>query len=154
VPEEAYRNYFNPIPPERMAALQGVITVKIDGEYRCKLGIRPEAARGVLGYLWKPERGDAALYVFRFEVNPTGVYLDHPWEQPYDYGDAVQIYNDDGAMGGFAEMECHGPSEILEPGQAESHSVELLVFSGREEDLISIGSRLLRLPLDRLEFYF
>ncbi|MFC2075829.1 DUF6786 family protein [candidate division KSB1 bacterium] len=153
-PEDAYRNYFNPIPSERMTELPGVLTVKIDGEYRCKLGIRPEAARGVLGYLWRPKRGDLALYVFRFDVDPKGVYLDHPWEQPYDYGDAVQIYNDDGAMGGFAEMECHGPSEVLEPGQTESHSVELLVFSGREEDLISIGTRLLRLPLERLEFYF
>jgi len=150
----AYRDYFNPLGEERMSVLPGVITVKMDGCYRSKLGIRPRAAAGVLGYLWKPETGKPVLLVMRFPVNPRGRYVDHPWNLKGTYGDAVQVYNDDGANGGFAEMECHGPARELGPGESESHELELLVFSGREDDLKSIGSRLMRIPVDRVTLYY
>lgn len=149
----AFREYFNPIPPERMAVSEKAITVKIDGKFRCKIGIAPEFASPAIAFLAEDEGGQGRLYIKQFMVDPKGKYLDHPWGKPSTYGDAVEMYNDDGVMGGFAELECHGPAQTLKPGEKESHDVSLHVFTGPVEALKNIAASILELDFAKLTFY-
>ncbi len=148
-----YRDYFDPIPPDRIFVAERAITVKIDGRRRGKIGIAPWAARPILLLLEPLEQGRAVLFVKQFAVDPHGVYVDHPWGKPSEYGDPVQIYNDSGQMGGFAEMECHGPARILAPGEKESLTTTLTILEGPEVELRALGERLTGLNFAELRFF-
>ncbi|MDZ7372378.1 MAG: hypothetical protein ONB23_00270 [candidate division KSB1 bacterium] len=148
-----YRDYFDPIPPDRISVTDDAITVKIDGRRRGKIGIAPWAARPILLLLERLEQGRAVLFVKQFPLDPEGVYLDHPWGKPSEFGDPVQIYNDSGQMGGFAEMECHGPAQVLAAGEKETLTTTLTILEGPESELVAVGERLTGLRFAALRLY-
>ena len=145
---------FNTVPPERMAMGEDWMTVKIDGRFRCKLGIAPWAARNGIAYLsYKQDSDEGILYLKEFEVDPTGLYLDRPWERPFDYGDAIQMYNDDGRFGGFCEIECHGPTKELAPNEKLEHTVTLSVVVGNLEKLKEIAGEKLGVDMNEVKLF-
>ena len=145
---------FNTVPPERITIGDDWISVKIDGKFRCKLGFAPWAARNGIAYLsYKKNSDQGILYLKEFTVEPDGIYLDHPWEKPYDYGDAIQMYNDDGRFGGFCEIECHGPAGVLAPNEKLGHTVMLSVIIGNLERLKEIAGENLGVDINEIMFY-
>jgi hypothetical protein len=141
----AYRNYFNIFTVSHLQATKALLRVKIDGKFRGKLGIAPAAARDWLGYLC--DRGpNSYLIIKQFLVDPTGIYLDHPWGQTAAYGDPVQLYNDDGKMGGFGEMECHAPANVLKPGEQQDFSADIRFYTGPIQDLLEFATQHFSLP--------
>lgn len=145
---------FNTVPPERITIGDDWISVKIDGKFRCKLGFAPWAARNGIAYLCYQKNNDQGiLYLKQFDVDPEGLYLDHPWEKPYDYGDAIQMYNDDGRFGGFCEIECHGPAKVLAPNEKLGHTVTFSVISGDLEKLKKIAEEQLVVDMDEVILY-
>jgi hypothetical protein len=145
---------FNTVPPERITIGDDWISVKIDGKFRCKLGFAPWAARDGIAYLSYQKNSDQGiLYLKEFDVDSDGLYLDHPWEKPYDYGDAIQMYNDDGRFGGFCEIECHGPAKILAPKEELQHTVTFSVIIGNLERLKAIASDRLEINMDEVKLY-
>jgi len=151
-PEWAYREYFNPLG-DRLAISGNIISVKIDGKYRLKIGVRPEAAGKGIAFLRDDGDGSGVLFVKLFPVEPDGVYVDKPWGKESDYGDAIELYNDDGNMGGFTEIECHGPAKKLKKGESQSHGLKLHIFRGPIPELVKIGSALLGADLSRAKFF-
>ena len=149
-----YRDYFNPIPPERMSFSDNIVTVKIDGQYRCKYGIAPWGADGHIAFLSKPDKsGEGVLFIKEFTVDPKGKYLDHPWGKPSKYGDAIQMYNDDGKMGGFAEIECHAPAKVLKQNTKNTQTVVLLAYVGKVESLKKIAADILHRDLSKIKLF-
>ncbi|MDZ7262455.1 MAG: hypothetical protein ONB05_10165 [candidate division KSB1 bacterium] len=152
-----YRDYggeaFNVIPPERLVVSDEVLCLKVDGKFRCKLGIAPWACKNGLAYLSYREGAEGILYLKQFEVEPEGMYLDHPWGKPSDYGDAIQMYNDDGKMGGFAEMECHAPAKALAPGEKQSHTITFTMYTGELETLKKIAGEKLSLDMGKVTLF-
>ena len=149
-----YRDYFNVIPPERMSFTGDVVTVKIDGNYRSKYGIAPWGAEERLAFLSKADADrNGVLFVKEFSVEPGGTYLDHPWGKPSEYGDAIQMYNDDGKMGGFAEIECHGPAKVLPENGVEKHTVTVLVYTGKLDELKKIAAKVLRRDIGTIKLF-
>ncbi|MDZ7317782.1 MAG: hypothetical protein ONB11_01400 [candidate division KSB1 bacterium] len=145
---------FNTVPPERMTVGDDWIAVKIDGKFRCKLGFAPWAARNGIAYLsYRQGEDQGVLYLKEFTVDPTAVYVDHPWEKPYDYGDAIQLYNDDGRFGGFCEIECHAPAKILAPNDKLSHTVTLSVILGPLDQLKQIAGQKLAVDMNSIALY-
>ena len=145
---------FNTVPPERITIGDDWISVKIDGKFRCKLGFAPWAARKGIAYLsYQKSNDQGILYLKQFDVDPEGIYLDHPWEKPYDYGDAIQMYNDDGRFGGFCEIECHGPAKVLEPNEKLGHTVMFSVIIGNLEKLKRIAGEQLGLEMTDVMLY-
>ncbi len=145
---------FNAVPPERLAQGEDWISVKIDGKFRCKLGFAPWAARDGIAYLhYQSGRDDGVLYLKQFPVDPEAVYVDHPWEKPYDYGDAIQLYNDDGQFGGFCEIECHGPARELAPGDSLAHTITFSVFIGKLDELKNIAAKQLQINIEQVKFF-
>lgn len=138
--EKAWRAYFNPLG-DRLTIQNDIISVKIDGKYRSKVGVRPEAARNGIAFMRDNGDGTGILFAKRFEVHPDGIYTDKPWGAD-TYGDAIEMYNDDGNGGGFAEIEAHSWAEKMEQGGTQSHTFELLIFRGALSDLKNIASKL------------
>lgn len=145
---------FNTVPPERMTIAEDWIAVKIDGRFRCKLGFAPWAARNGIAYLsYRHGSEQARLYLKEFAVDPGAVYVDHPWEKAYDYGDAIQLYNDDGRFGGFCEIEGHAPAKILPPNDRLSHTVTLSVIIGPLEQLKQIAGQKLAVDMNAVTLF-
>lgn len=152
-PAKAYREYFNPLGPDRIAVENGIISVKIDGRYRSKIGVNgPSAGKGI-AFLRDDGQDQGVLFVQLFPVDPKGIYVDKPWGKPSDYGDAIEMYNDDGKSGGFCELECHGPARVLAKGEVQSHEMVLHVFKGSIPELKKIGSALLGVDLEKAKYF-
>lgn len=152
-PQAAYREYFNPLGDRLKISPNGAISVKIDGLYRSKIGVRPEAGGRGLAYLRDDGNGRGVLFVKMFEIDPNGIYVDKPWGTESDYGDAIELYNDDGNMGGFCEIECHGPAQQVARGETQSHLMRLHIFRGPIPELKSIGSTLLGSDLTQAVYF-
>ncbi|MDZ7331283.1 MAG: hypothetical protein ONB31_04855 [candidate division KSB1 bacterium] len=145
---------FNTVPPDRITIADDYISVKIDGKFRCKLGFAPWAARNGIAYLSYQKNSDQGiLFLKQFDVDPHGIYLDHPWEKPYDYGDAIQMYNDDGRFGGFCEIECHAPAKLLAPNEKLSHTVIFSIIVGPLENLKQVAADQLKINMDQVVLY-
>ena len=140
-PETAYREYFNPLG-DRLVVQGNIISVKIDGKYRSKIGVRPEAAGRGIAFLRDNGDGTGILFAKLFYIDPNGTYVDKPWGKESPYGDAIEMYNDSGDAGGFCELEAHGPAQILRNGDTQTHTVRLHIFRGKIADLKDIGSKL------------
>ena len=151
-PGSAYREYFDPLG-DRLVISNNIISVKIDGMYRSKIGVRPEACRSGIAFLRDNQDNNGVLFVLLFTVDPDGIYVDKPWGIQSDYGDAIELYNDNGDMGGFTEIECHGPAKKLGRGETQSHKVSLHIFGGLIPELKKIGSILLEADLSNAHFF-
>jgi len=150
---ENYRNFFNIFTPDRISVKPNNITVKMDGKFRGKIGIAPWAAKELLAYLYDINNDEAILFVKNFSVNPEGKYLDKPWGKESSYGDAVEIYNDDGKMGGFCEMECHAEAKELKQNEKISHTITFTAFKGKKSDLKDFALKLLKISPENIIFY-
>ncbi len=145
---------FTSVPPERITITDEWVLVKIDGKFRCKLGFAPWAARNGIAFLqYEPGSETGTLFLKEFDVEAEGIYLDHPWEKAYDYGDAIQMYNDDGRFGGFCEIECHGPAKQLAPMEKLAHTITFSIFSGKLDLLKKIAGEKLAVNMDEVKLY-
>lgn len=151
--KKAYQGYFEPILPERINIADNIISIKIDGKRREKIGISPESSKGCIAYLSVENNDEGVLFIKKFSVEPEGTYLDGPWNVKRENGDAVQIYNDDGNMGGFAEIECHGPAKVIKPQEEESHSIDIYVFTGPLDNLKIIGSKIMGIDFNKIQYF-
>ncbi|MFC1541207.1 DUF6786 family protein [Candidatus Latescibacterota bacterium] len=151
-PLNAYREYFEPLG-DRITVQNNIISIKIDGAYRSKLGIHPAAAKSGIAFLRDNRDNTGVLFVMLMYIDPDGIYVDKPWGTESDYGDAIELYNDDGNMGGFAEIECHGPARQLKRGESQSHKATLHIYKGGIEYLKIIGSNLLDADLSKAFYY-
>jgi len=148
----AYTDYFDPVPEDRRWLGKNAITFKIDGAKRGKMGIAPQIASGAVGYMGAAG-SSPMLLVKQFTVDPKGAYVDKPWGTDAAQGDAVQTYNDDGEMGGFAEIECHAPAATLTPNERQSHRITISAFLGPSDKLKRTGSALLGIDLESVHYF-
>lgn len=151
-PKKAYREYFNPLG-DRLVVQNGIISVQIDGKYRSKIGVNAKSSGKGIAFLRDDGGGNGVLFVQLFPVDPKGKYVDKPWGKPSDYGDAIEMYNDDGKSGGFCEIECHGPAKVLKKGESQSHDMVIHVFRGPIPELQKIGSGLMGADLSKAKYF-
>ena len=137
--------YFDPVPPDRLAARQGAVYFRGDGQQRGKIGLSPARARAVLGS-YAPDRNLLTLVTYTL---PSGRhdYVNALWEhqrEPFR-GDVVNGYNDGPAapgaapFGPFYELETSSPALALGPGEGAEHVHRTLHFSGTPEQLDPIA---------------
>jgi hypothetical protein len=106
-PSVEVTDYFEPVG----AALtrgRGGITVSISGQQRYKIGVQAAQLFGRMAYV-QPLGGGTTLLIARaFFCNPSAPSVEEPAHLVGRRGHAVHVYNDDGGLGGFGEMECQG----------------------------------------------
>lgn len=102
-----YHDYLTPIDPARLEVADGVLRLRLTGDTMTKTGLPPSAVAGPLTYTV------GGLRIKRsFGVHPDQVYCDLPVGVA-GQGDAVQFFEDDGAYGGYAELEHHSPAATV-----------------------------------------
>lgn len=101
--------FFGAEDSARMRIEPGLVRFSIDARESFKASIKAPYATGRMGYyrLLGPER--ATLFVRQFAVRPSAAYGDAFFPNLGDTGHCAQVYNDDGTLGDFGEMEHHSP---------------------------------------------
>lgn len=104
-----YRDYLRPVDPSRFTVGDGLVGMKLTGDTMSKIGVTPAAFAGNIRYT----HGD--LVIDReMNVQPQSRYCDHPLGADRSgQGDALQVFEDDGHYGGYAEIEHHSPAAAV-----------------------------------------
>jgi hypothetical protein len=144
--EEWPTDLFAPTGSGHLTVSAGMVRFKIDARESHKLSLKSGQTLGRFGYCRKDESGLCSLIVRKIETGPQSDYLDTPWNDPTDGGHCVQLYNDDGEIGRFGELEHHAAAVKWDEeqrcfiGRDRSH---LWCYSGSREAIARIGYKLL-----------
>lgn len=101
--------FFGEIPQEDISVDDHLVRYKMQAKGGQKIGIRAVATTGRIGYIYQSS-DKWNLLIRNFLVNPSGQYIDMPWDDFQDRGYAVQACNVDTNLGSFSEMEYHTPA--------------------------------------------
>lgn len=136
-------DYFGGLPDTARAVHGDHIRIDITGTQRFKAGYKAAGVHGRLAY-FAPADPQPYLLVRAFFVNPSAPYVEEPPQEPGVTGQAVHIYNDDGHLGGFGEMECSGQAVGGATGRGASvDTFTLWAYTGPAEKLRAIARALL-----------
>ncbi|MDQ1136256.1 hypothetical protein QE410_001055 [Microbacterium sp. SORGH_AS 1204] len=100
-------DYYEPVGA-LLGPRPGGSAVTITGADRFKIGFAAAHVSGRMAYLRELDDDRAVLVVRCSAVWPGFAYSEEPDFLPGHRGDALHIYNDDGGLGGFAELEARG----------------------------------------------
>lgn len=148
-----FRNYFEPVPEDRVAVGEHCLSLRIDGARRYKLGVPAERATGHIGYL-RNSGETASLILKRFDIAPDGTYADRPEAAQNTNGDPIQMYNHlTGGAEAFGEIECHSPASTLQPGHGQVFAIQITLLEGPRDDVLASGSTLLGIDLNDVQIW-
>ena len=122
----AYSDYYQPIDDSLQAIAENHVCLKITGDRQYKVGYKAAQVFGRIGYYNELDDGQSYLIVRNFFNNPSAPYAEEPADTPGVRGHSIHVYNDDGGLGGFGELECTGQTIGGETGR--SSSTDQLVF--------------------------
>jgi hypothetical protein len=109
-----------------------------------KIGIRAVAAVGRVGYRYPERDGRWSLIVRNVFVDPSGSYVDVPWNDPDDPGYAVQACNVNSGLGSFSELEYHVPAIGPGTGRMACEDVsQVWAFRGSRTEIDGLANALL-----------
>jgi hypothetical protein len=109
VPGLEYADHHAPADAAHLEVSDRSLKARIKGD-NCMFKIELKAAHhfGRCGYFRLLSPGRAFLMVKLFFNNPSEPYVMEAPARPGVRGYSIDIYHDDGGLGGFAEIECHG----------------------------------------------
>jgi hypothetical protein len=101
-----FRDYLRPFNGSRFDVHDGHAEAKLTGVFMSKIGVRPDVFSGQVRYV-----RDGLMVERQVDVQPARRYCDHPLgADTAAQGDALQVFEDDGHYGGYAEIEHHSPA--------------------------------------------
>jgi hypothetical protein len=142
-------DYFGTVPEDRIAVRSNVIFFKADSNYRSKLGISPQRAKGVLGS-YDAENHVLTIVQYSQPTEPAE-YVNSAWKiqkEPFK-GDIANCYNDGPPapgkpqMGHFYELESSSPAKALKPHETIAHVQRTIHLVGTEQQLDAIARAVL-----------
>lgn len=102
--------YFGDIPASDLIVTDRLTRYKMRQTGEHKLGIRAVVTAGRVGYIYQTD-DKWALTVRSFQVNPSGEYIDVPWNDLTDLGYSAQACNVNSGLGrGYRAQTQHAPS--------------------------------------------
>lgn len=125
-PALEYTNYYEPVDANFQTISASAVRLKISGNRKYKVGYKAAHLFGRVAYFNNLDPGNAYLIIRNFYSNPSSPYLDEPYHAPGRRGDSLQVYQDDGQLGGFAEIECIGQAIGGQTGK--STMTDLMTF--------------------------
>jgi hypothetical protein len=127
---------FGDPPAAIMRARRGAVRVSITAEATFKLAVPARLAHGLLGYVF-PLGEEAMLQVYRFSHDRDGTYHDEPPDRPGLNGFSTFIFQDDGSMGSYGELEMVGIDLGAGPdgGRHARLEIDVETFVGRPDDI-------------------
>lgn len=100
-------DYYEPVDVALRRTAVGA-RVALDGRARFKIGFRVPHVLGRVGFLRAVDDRTSSLLVRQVGLYPSEAYADEPATSVGVNGDAIHVYNDDGDLGGFAELHARG----------------------------------------------
>lgn len=133
---------FGNIPAEDLTVDDRLVRYRMRQAGEHKIALRAAAVTGRVGYLFQ-QGGRWALVIRNFVVNPSGQYVDVPWDDPSDLGYSTQACNVNSGLGQFSELEYHIPAI----GGSTDHTrcedaAQVWAFRGPEQAILDITHRL------------
>lgn len=138
------KRVFGAVGPGDLAVDDRLIRYRMRAEGEQKIAVRALAVTGRIGYL-VPARDDRwALIVRNVFVNPSGLYVDVPWDDPDDFGYALQACHVHSGLGTFSELEYHVPAVGPGTGRVGCEDVaQVWAFRGGREAIERVVRSLL-----------
>jgi hypothetical protein len=148
--------YFGKVSEDRLAADDGILFFKADGNKRSKIGIpRPRAVDAIGSY----DAAQQVLTIVQYTLPMDEKdYVNSMWQiqdSPYT-GDVVNSYNDGPPepgkppLGPFYEIETSSPAAALRPGQHITHIHRTIHLQGPIAQLDAIARATLGAGLDKI----
>ena len=149
-------DYFGAVPADRIAVKPETILLKADSNYRSKLGLSPQRAKGILGSY---DAQNHVLTIVQYS-QPSGPaeYVNSAWKiqkEPYK-GDVANCYNDGPPapgkpqLGHFYELESSSPAKALKPRETIAHTQRTIHLVGTGQQLDTIARTTLGLRLEEV----
>jgi len=130
------------IPKSAVRIGEHLIRYRMDQRGEHKLSFRAAAMAGRAAYV-HGQNNDWSLVVRNFGVNPSGEYVDVPWNDPDWRGFAVQACNVCSGLGAFSELEYHIPAigAVTGLSSCEDHA-QVWAYRGPKKQILAIARRL------------
>ncbi len=103
------RTVMGKIPEGDLIVSDNLIRYKMAAKGEYKISIRALGTTGRIGYLYKAD-DKWSLIIRNFSVNPSGEYIDVPWDEADYKGFSTQACCVDAWYGSFSELEYHIPA--------------------------------------------
>jgi len=134
---------FGTIPPEDLVVGDHLVQYRMRQTGEHKLEIRATATCGRVGYVYRTGN-KWALVVRNFAVNPSGEYIDVPWNDIGDLGYSTQACNVNSGLGCFSELEYHIPAIGKGTGRTRcDDAAQVWAYRGSADAMRGIINRLL-----------
>jgi hypothetical protein len=141
-------DYYEPIDESLQSIYSNHVRLKITGDRRYKVGYKAAQVFGRLAYLNHLDDGRSYLIVRSFFNNPSAPYAEEPSHSPGRRGHSIHIYNDDGNLGGFGELECNAQTIGGATGRSSStDQVVLWLYVGSSNKVKEIALHLLGIEI-------
>lgn len=140
-------DYYEPVG-SRLTEVDGGVLVELTGAHRFKLGFSAPQVTGRLGHVRRVAGDEIVLTVRVNAVDASAEYSEEPDFSPGIRGDAMHLYNDDGGLGGFAELEARGLPIEHGFGPIARDRFTTWVFRGPAEPISAVAQTLLGLGGD------
>ena len=142
-PRVEVTDYYEPVG-DLLTQIPGAVITSITGAQRYKLGFKAPHVNGRAGYVRMDADGQGALLIRNVGNDPSSVYTEEPDAVPGTSGDSIHIYNDDGGLGGFGEVESRGRTIAGDTGRRSSEDeFTSWWFFGTVSELRLIGEHML-----------
>lgn len=151
-PNAEVTDYYEPVNA-CLSRPTGGLAVELSGAQRFKIGVKAAQVFGRVGHIRRTSAAPDGftLLVRSFANDPSAEYTEEPDFSPGVRGDSVHLYNDDGALGGFAELEARGRTLGDEAGHTRSiDQFSTWCFRGSIAQLSAVAKALLGMELPHL----
>jgi hypothetical protein len=139
------RVIFGKIPRGDVRCEPRCVRYRMRSATTAKIAVRSIHLTGRMGYVRKNGEGGWDLVVRNFQVNPSGEYVDTPFDDPRARGDAVQACKvSEKDLGSFAEIEHHSPAIGAETGLKSCTDIsQVWAFRGSSKIIARVSQALL-----------
>jgi len=135
---------FGEVAAADLATESGLLRYRMTAGGIQKIGLHAPSVTGRAGYLYKTSDAQSTLLVRNFHVNPSGCYVDAPWDDLAAPGYAFQVCNvSTTELGSFSELEHHAPIAAEGDARVCADTSQLWAFRGPASTIETISDRLL-----------
>jgi hypothetical protein len=130
---------FGSIPDKDLLVSDGLVRYRMRQKGEHKISLRAVATCGRVGYLYA-DSNDWCLIIRNFTVNPSGEYVDVPWNEDVGYcGFSTQACNINSGLGRFSELEYHIPAIGQRTGRTRcDDEAQVWAFRGSRAKILRI----------------
>jgi hypothetical protein len=133
---------FGSIPDEDLLVSDRLVRYRMRQQGEHKISLRAIATCGRVGYLY-PSGDKWCLIIRNFAVNPSGEYVDVPWNDTNHFGFSTQACNVNSGLGQFSELEYHIPAIGFGTGRTRyDDEAQVWAFRGAKPQISRICGRL------------